>query len=112
MSLPPSDFAASFLAHVVPSLRVLVNSHALLLELDDEAFDEAFGAVMAEAIRQGAAHLPDEHFSALDDWIGSALLDAAAEARERIEPQRARIARIHQENEAYFAGWTEAVCGR
>ena len=66
---------------------------------------------VAEAMDRGAAHLPDEHFSALDDWIGSALLDGAEAHRERMAPDRELRARVFEDITDYFARWTEAVCG-
>lgn len=48
------------------------------MALDDETFTTAHAAVMRLAINRGAGYLPDIHLDALEEWIGTALLDSVA----------------------------------
>lgn len=83
MSLPPSDFAAAFRAHVVPKLRevIAVRGHFVGIGLYD--FGAAHADVMAVACRLGANHLPEPHLLNLEDWCLTTLANVAAETEAK-----------------------------
>ena len=74
MNLPPSSFADTFRATVVPRLRPVIEARGLFVALEMETFTEARGDLIREAGRLGAYHLPPEHLDALSDWIARELV--------------------------------------
>lgn len=105
MTLPPSDFAATFRALAVPRLQALAYRHGVYVSFGMEDYAAAHAAVMSGARKLGAFHLPPAHLSALEDWISAALLreiDAAdARAAPVVERMNA-IARETAEHERAF----------
>lgn len=104
MTLPPSDFAATFRAHVIPQLREMMPVRGLFVALGIEGFTEAHGTVMRRAAELGAYHLPPEHLSLVDDWIGTALLDAIREKQPVVDAGEALADRVAKDIAAWEAG--------
>lgn len=82
MSLAKSDFADSFRDHVGPRLERMIGVLGHFVGLGLYSFDEAFRDVARYARLKGARHLTQEHYDALDDWIGAELTEAAAETED------------------------------
>tara|TARA_R110000868_G_scaffold41986_1_gene142512 strand:+ start:2389 stop:2724 length:336 start_codon:yes stop_codon:yes gene_type:complete len=93
MSLPPSDFAQTFRALIVPRLRPMIQGQGLLIALGLAEYIEAQNAVMAEAGRLGAYRLPIEHFHALEEWIGAAIVKAEDDHTRKLDERRAMVER-------------------
>ena len=79
MALPPSAFAVSFRKHVGPRLDSMIDVLGHFVGLGLYSFDEAFHDIAHYARLKGARHLTPDHYDALDDWICSELMEAAAE---------------------------------
>ena len=88
MTLPPSDFAASFRASIVPRLRPLIDTQALFLALDMTTFADAETEIIRAAGKWGAYRLPPEHFAALGEWVATALVTAEARHMARIDAEK------------------------
>lgn len=109
MSLPPSDFAAAFRAHVMPKLRDMLPAQGLFVALRLNTFSEVHAELMGEALRLGASNLPREHLDALIEWSQCALLDAAAKAEARVDAHTAAMAHVHQDIEKLEARFGRAA---
>ncbi len=107
MILRQSDFAASFRAHVVPKLAEACRSRGLFLALNLLTYSGAVAEVMHIAQKHRVFLLPDEHFAALETWIGDQILARAAESDVRIEAHQTRMASVHADIDA----WDERVRG-
>lgn len=85
MSLPPSEFAQTFRALVVPKLRPLIERKGASLNVAIVTFSEARAAVVTEGMRLGAGFLPPEHLTAFIDWVDREILIAADVAEAKSE---------------------------
>lgn len=97
MSLPPSAFADAFRAHAVPKLSRLCEAHGLFIALGLETVSEAHAAVISEAWRADAQHLPEEHFAELEDWLFDTLMTAAVSKQAMIEARDASVAHVTED---------------
>ena len=79
-----SSFALTFRRIVVPKLESMVESRGLFVALGVDEFGEALSEVRHEAIRLGAAYLPDEIYEELLEWTATALIEAADAAKDRV----------------------------
>lgn len=108
-ALPPSSFAREFRAHVVPKLMVACELHGLFVALRIETVREANAEVVAVALDHRAEFLPNEHFSALEDWILDELLAKATAKENEIEIRTARFAHVVADVERWDQDMREAV---
>lgn len=83
-----SSFAAAFRDLVMPDLRRSCRLQALSMARDRCDFSEATDAVLAQAQRRGATHLPDGLISELIDWIDATLLRTVAEIETKPDAAR------------------------
>lgn len=109
MSLPLSDFAATFRSLVMPKLRDAVESRGFMIALDLRSFNESHREILSMAGRWGAWNLPCPHFDALIEWSQSALLDAACKAMSRVAAHEIAMAHVHADVERCDAAITALV---
>jgi hypothetical protein len=77
------SFAHQFRQHVTPRLRAVAERQAFFMACDSQDWSEAYQAVMDEALRYGATHLPNDTFVELSDWIGATLIAEITAAEQR-----------------------------
>lgn len=83
-----SDFSATFREIVVPDLRRACRLNALAVARERCSFTDAWIAVMAQARRRGATHLPTAIIIDLEAWIDTTILQTIADIE--IRPETAR----------------------
>lgn len=83
-----ANFAATFRDLVMPDLRRSCRTQALAVARDRCGFTEASAAVLDQARRRGAAHLPDSLINDLIDWIDTTVLRTIVDIEN--EPNAAR----------------------
>lgn len=105
MSLPPSSFAREFRAKVIPILEKSYEVQALFAALDIIDFYEGYRAVMNDAWRYHAQWLPEEHFSALEDWVMDQMNTWMLRQELKVEEHDKKFARVHADVER----WNNAV---
>ena len=79
-----SSFSLTFRRIVVPKLEGMVESRGLFVALGIDEFGEALSEIREEAIRLGAAYLPDEIYEELLEWTATTLIEAADAAWDRV----------------------------
>lgn len=90
-----STFPADFRRIVVPRLRRMARFEGLRVACGLNRFEAAHRALVAEAYRLGAGHLPDDIRDEVPDTVADWLLaavDAALPAWEAAEARAARVA--------------------
>lgn len=75
-----ATFAAQYRAIVGPRIRQMCRWHGLKISLEEQRFTVASGAIIAEAYRLGAAHLPEDVREGLPDRIADWLIEAIESA--------------------------------
>lgn len=103
MTLIPSSFANEFRRHVVPVLTRVIETQAVFVALGIATLSEARASVTCAAWEQNAAHLPEEHFERLEDWIMDTLCARVAVKQAEIEAQQDQTAHIHTDIERWNA---------
>lgn len=83
-----SNFSATFREIVVPDLRRACRLNALAVARERCSFTDAWIAVMAQARRRGATHLPMAIIIDLEAWIDTTILQTIADIE--IRPETAR----------------------
>lgn len=83
-----SNFAAAFREIVVPDLRRACRLQALAVARERCNFTDAWIAVMAQARRRGATHLPTSIIIDLEAWIDTTILQTIADIETRPEAAR------------------------
>ena len=87
-------FAEHFRARVAPDLRCLCEGWAWGVAADLSDFLDAHSAVMREAYKRGAGHLPQELEAELDSWVAITLCDAVATAMPGVKAHKAMLDRV------------------
>lgn len=74
---PPSDFAQTFRALVVPQLKLRAYLEALAFTTGQQSFGDAVDAVWSYAAQRGAHYLDADRITELHDWVMSQVLAQA-----------------------------------
>jgi hypothetical protein len=83
-----TTFIDAFRQMVLPDLRKACRLQALSVARERCDFTDAYAAVMAQARRRGAAHLPDHALIDLEAWIDTTILKTITDIETRPEAAR------------------------
>lgn len=103
-----TGFSEHFRQLVGPRLAALAKLQGTYLAMGIAAFNDAHSAVMAEARRLGACHLPSDKLTELDDWISARLLheaDAIQPVLDEVRELSDRVHAQHMEHIRRFKQW-------
>lgn len=87
-----SNFADAFRELVVPDLRRTCRLQALAVARERCSFTDAWIAVMAQARKRGATHLPTNILMDLGEWIEITILETITDLETRPAAAREIVA--------------------